>query len=268
MLIDWFTVGAQVVNFIILVWLMKRYLYQPILRAIDAREQQIADQIAGATTQRLEAERAKNDLLRKNEQFDQQREALLQKAMDDAGTVHHRLIEEARDAARALSEQHLTTLENESRNLNVAIIHRVEQEVFAIARKALMELAAANLEERVSAVFVQRLRELDGTAQLQITETFQRQRTPALVHSAFELSDAQRESISSAIHETFSTKLPVAFETLPNIICGIELLADGHKVAWSIADYLNSLERGVAELIHQHAEPQRPESTPIHEQHA
>ena len=42
MLIDGFTVGAQVLNFLILVWLMKRFLYQPILDAIDAREQRIA----------------------------------------------------------------------------------------------------------------------------------------------------------------------------------------------------------------------------------
>ena len=46
MLIDWFTVGAQVLNFLILVWLLKRFLYRPILHAIDAREQRIA-QVAG-----------------------------------------------------------------------------------------------------------------------------------------------------------------------------------------------------------------------------
>jgi len=38
MLIDWFTVVAQVINFLILVWLMKRFLYKPILNAIAARE--------------------------------------------------------------------------------------------------------------------------------------------------------------------------------------------------------------------------------------
>ena len=42
MLIDWFTVGAQALNFLILVWLMKRFLYKPILHAIDAREKRIA----------------------------------------------------------------------------------------------------------------------------------------------------------------------------------------------------------------------------------
>ena len=48
MLIDWFTVGAQAVNFIILVWLLKRFLYKPILNAIDAREKRIATELAAA----------------------------------------------------------------------------------------------------------------------------------------------------------------------------------------------------------------------------
>ena len=38
MLIDWFTVGAQALNFVILVWLLKHFLYKPILNAIDVRE--------------------------------------------------------------------------------------------------------------------------------------------------------------------------------------------------------------------------------------
>ena len=46
MLIDWFTVGAQAVNFLILVWLLKRFLYEPVLAAIDAREKKIAAELA------------------------------------------------------------------------------------------------------------------------------------------------------------------------------------------------------------------------------
>jgi F-type H+-transporting ATPase subunit b len=47
-LIDWFTVGAQALNFLILVWLLKRYLYRPVLAAIDAREKTLAKKIADA----------------------------------------------------------------------------------------------------------------------------------------------------------------------------------------------------------------------------
>ena len=48
MLIDWFTVCAQIVNFLVLVALLKHFLYGPILRAMDAREQTIAGRLAEA----------------------------------------------------------------------------------------------------------------------------------------------------------------------------------------------------------------------------
>ncbi len=62
MLIDWFTVAAQVINFLVLVWLLKRFLYQPIIDAIDAREKRIAAELADADAKKAEArqERAKS----------------------------------------------------------------------------------------------------------------------------------------------------------------------------------------------------------------
>ena len=45
MLINWFTVGAQVLNFIVLVWLLKRFLYGPVLNAIEAREKRVAAEL-------------------------------------------------------------------------------------------------------------------------------------------------------------------------------------------------------------------------------
>ena len=54
MKINWFTVIAQVINFLILVWLMKRYLYKPVLNAIDEREKKIAAQLADAEAKKAE----------------------------------------------------------------------------------------------------------------------------------------------------------------------------------------------------------------------
>lgn len=65
MLIDWFTVIAQVVNFLILVWLLKRFLYQPILNAIDAREQRVATELADADAKMNEAAKQRNEFQKK-----------------------------------------------------------------------------------------------------------------------------------------------------------------------------------------------------------
>src|SRR5580698_8311616 len=108
--IDWFTVVAQAINFLILVWLLKRFLYKPILDAIDERERGIAAQLAQAEATKAEAQRDRDDFRHKNEVFEQERVALLKKATDDAKAEGQRLLDEARkdaDALRAKREEAL-----------------------------------------------------------------------------------------------------------------------------------------------------------------
>jgi F-type H+-transporting ATPase subunit b len=249
MLIDWFTVLAQVLNFLILVWLMKRFLYKPILRAIDAREKRIAAELANADAKKGEALRERNEFKHKNEAFDKQRNELLNKATDEAQAERQRLLNEARDAAVALRMKRQEALRNEEHDLHQAISRRTQQEVFAIARKALTDLAETNLEERIADVFVRRLRELDGEKKAGLAESLKTASDPAVVRSAFDLTAEHRAAIQNVLNETFFAEVHVRFETTPNVISGIELTTDGQKVAWSIADYLASLEQGVAELL-------------------
>jgi len=96
MLIDWFTVGAQALNFLILMWLLKRYLYKPMLRAIDARERRIADELADAKAKKVEAQSECDEFRRKNADFDQQRAELLSLATEDAKVERQRLLDAAR----------------------------------------------------------------------------------------------------------------------------------------------------------------------------
>ena len=249
MLIDWFTVCAQAVNFLILVWLMKRYLYKPILAAIDAREKRIAAELADAVAKKAEAQKERDEFQRKNEEFDQQRAALLTKATDEAKAQGARLIDEAGKAADALSAKRQEALKSEAHNLDQAIARRTSQEVFAITRKALADLANTTLEERMGEVFTRRLRQLNGGGKTCIAEALKTSPDPAVVRSTFEVPPEQRAAIQNSLNETFSAEVRVRFETAPDLVSGIELTTNGEKVAWSIADYLTSMEKGVAELI-------------------
>jgi F-type H+-transporting ATPase subunit b len=266
MLIDWFTVGAQALNFLILVWLLKRFLYQPILSAIDAREKRIAAELADADTKRAEAQKEREEFRHRNEEFDQQRAALLSKATAEASTERQRLLDEARQAADALSTRRHETLRDDAHNLNQAIRRRTQQEVFAVARQALTDLATASLEERLSEVFRRRLRAMAAKDKAEFGNTLKAAPDPAVVRSAFDLPAEQRAAIQNALNETFSAEIRVRFETAPDLVSGIELTANGQKVGWSIAGYLASLEKDVEDLLKQKEEPERkPDATTEHE---
>ncbi|AKB74397.1 ATP synthase B chain [Methanosarcina lacustris Z-7289] len=249
MLIDWFTVIAQVLNFLILVWLLKRFLYKPILNAVDAREKKVADELADADAKEAEAQKEKEDFRRKNEEFDQQHTVLLSRAKDDAKAERQRLLEEARQEASDLRSKQQETLRNDKQNLNQAISRRAQQEVFAIARKVLQDLAGTSLEEHTVDAFAQRLLKLEGTEKEQLASALGASSNPVLVRTAFELPKAQRDLVQKTIKETLGIEIQARFETVPDLVSGIELTANGQKVAWSIADYLSSLEKSVDELL-------------------
>ena len=267
MLIDWFTIIAQVVNFLILVWLLKRLLYKPILHAIDERERRIAKELADAESTKSEAVKEREKFHKKNEEFDRHRDELLSKAKGEVKEERQRLLDEARQAADALRAKGQDALKREQQGLNDEITRRTRSEVFAIARKTLTDLAGTTLEERMSEAFRRRLGELNNDAKQGFAKVLKTSSDPALVRSAFELPSEQRAAIQHALNETFSTEIQVRFEAAPEVISGIELTANGRKVAWSIADYLASLEKSVDELLKEKDKPQakteaRPEAKP------
>ena len=256
MLFDWFTVGAQALNFLILLFLMWRFLYKPILHAIDEREKRIAAELADADAKRAEAQKERDEYQHKNEELDQQRAALLSQATEEAKVERQRLLDEARQAADTLSAKRQETQRNDAHNLNQAIGRRTQQEVFAIARKALTDLATTSLEERLGEVFTRRLREMESQARAGLAEALKTATDPALVRSAFDLPAEQRAAIQNAINETFSADIRLRFETAPDLVSGIEFTTNGLKVGWSIADYLESLEKAVGELLKEKDKPE------------
>ena len=105
---------------------------------------------------------------------------------------------------------------------------------------------------------MRRLREMDDKAKAGLTEALKTTSAsePALVRSGGNLPAEQRAAIQKAVNETFSADIDLRFMTAPDLIGGIELTANGQKVAWSIADYLASLEKGVNELLQAKDEPE------------
>lgn len=251
MLIDWFTVGAQLLNFGILVWLMKRFLYQPVLDAIAAREQKIADELADAATTRVEAKKQQDEFQQKNQDFDERRAELLRDARQAAKAERERLQLEAREAADAASAQRDKALLTDAQHLHAEITRQTQQQVFDISRRVLGDLAGIGLEQRVCEVFIQRLLALEGPALATLGSalTAVSDAETTLVRSAFELPAPQQAAIQSALDAAFGQPIPLKFETAPELVSGIELSAQGQKLAWSMADYLDALSSSLEERL-------------------
>ena len=249
MLIDWFTVAAQAVNFLVLVWLLKRFLYKPVLAAIDEREKRIAAQLLDAEKKKAEALKEQTDFQHKNEEFDQQRVGLMSEATKAAKTERDKLMEASRKDADELRSKLEKGVHEELENLNKKIGTLAQQEVFSIARKTLSDLAGVSLEQRMTDIFIQRLQGMNDKQRGELKANLQDSSKIALIRSAFDLTPEQRKAVEDVIRPLLNTGTEFTFDTKPELISGIELAVNGQKIAWSIKDYLTSLTNSVAAVL-------------------
>ena len=221
--INWFTVIAQVINFLILVWLLKKFLYKPILNAIDEREKKITDKLKDADTQKAAAQKEQDDFKKKNEDFDQQKKALMDKAVADANTQKQQLMDAAKTEADNLRSNMEKAAKEKQKNDNNEISEKIHQQVFAITKTALTEIASVSLEEQSANTFNKHLNELKDDEKKQFIDAFKANSNAILVRSAFELPAKQRGEINDAVNVILSADTHLQFKTAPEIISGIEL---------------------------------------------
>lgn len=230
--IDWFTVVAQALNFLVLMWLLKRFLYQPVLNAIAAREKHIEDQLSSARVTETRARKEFESFRQKNATFDQQQADRSNAARADADALRNKRLKEAQDAADTLSSHRKAALQTELDDLGNTILVQTKERVFAVAAKVLADLADTSLEERMIAVFLLNLQLFNKQDHsLQSSDM-------AVIASAFELSHAQKKALKDEIRAEALT-----FRVVPQLLSGVELLVNGHKLAWSIRDYLGQIEQ-------------------------
>jgi F-type H+-transporting ATPase subunit b len=249
MLIEWFTVAAQAINFLILVWLLKRFLYKPVLTAIDAREKRIADQLQEAAKKKADALKEQAEYQQKNKELDQQRVALLADATSAAKAEREKLIASARKDAEALQTKLEKASYDELESLKGKVGRFVQKEVLSLARKALADLSGIILEDRITDVFIRRLNEMSDKQRSELKQTLIASAKCPVVRSAFDLPELKKAAVETALKPLVGENTKVDFETKPDLIGGIELVSNGQKIAWSISDYLGDLAAGLDDLV-------------------
>jgi F-type H+-transporting ATPase subunit b len=148
-LINWFTVSAQIVNFLVLVYLLKRFLYKPIVKAMDERDRRIASRLEEAE-QREEAARQEQDQYHeKNKEIHSQREILLSQIKEDVETQRKELVSEARHQVDGLRTNWYHALEREKEAFLQDLRERTGKHICDIARRALKDLSNVELEQHM-----------------------------------------------------------------------------------------------------------------------
>jgi F-type H+-transporting ATPase subunit b len=248
-LIDWFTVIAQIVNFLVLVYLLKRFLYKPIIKAMDGRERRIAGRLEEADKREKEARQELEQYEQRNRELDSQREALVSQMKEDVESERKERVSKARHQVDAIRTNWYEAVEREKESFLQDLRERTGKHTYAVARRALKDLANVELEQHIVRVFIERLRNLDEAERRALKESVQKSKREVTVISAFEIFQEASQDIAQVLREYLSDPVDLRFETSPDVVCGIELRVQGRKIAWSVPDYLDGLETTFAKVL-------------------
>jgi F-type H+-transporting ATPase subunit b len=248
-LIDWFTVIAQIVNFVVLILLLKYFLYDRIIEAMDRREETIRSRLEEAGSKREEAEQEAESYRRKNEEIDHQRSEMLSQARQEAEDERKLLTKKAREEVEETRQRWHESVEKEKSAFLRDLRQLAANQVYAISRRALGDLVDAELEQRLVEVFLSEMHEMPKEKIHTMAEAIQKQGNTATLKSRFELPAQLRRKITEAVRRSLSEDADIAYETVSDMILGIELKSGGEKVAWSLESYLNNLEQRAREAL-------------------
>ncbi|WP_375261743.1 F0F1 ATP synthase subunit B [Palleronia sp.] len=236
MSIDWITVGAQIANFLVLVWLLKRFLYRPILDGIEARETEIARRMGAAEEVRIQGEKTKAEFESRVAGLDADRERIRSEVRAAAEAERAVLIAEACERSRREAEASRADRETASRRFAEDLQIRGAGALLALTRKALADLADDDLEQRIVRHAVHRI-----PSMLERASGIEGGAGRIVVTTQSPLPEALQKQLLDKLAE-MDVHAPVSFRTDPAQSPGLSLRIGGTELGWTVGDYLDGLK--------------------------
>jgi len=233
--IDWLTVTAQLLNFLILVFMLRHFLYRPLLDVMAKRESVINDRLKHADHQASAAQQSQQHYQSLADDLSQKKDDLLRSARQQADNERQQLTEHARQDIAALKVRWQADFDAEKKDFIGDLCQQCGLSVLRVARRALSDLTDITLEQQLVTVFSERLGNLSAADRETIHAAAAH---PAEVTSSFIMDENQRHQICRSLGDA-----AVQFTVDPAMLFGIELVNNGEKVSWSISDYFDQLEQ-------------------------
>ncbi len=249
MLIDWFTVFAQIINFLILIWLLRKFLYGPVIAAMDRREEKVASRFKEAGDMRDKAVKEIELYRQKSQELANKKEEMLSEVMEEAERLRKELTGKAREEAGELRNRWRDAIKEEKDSFLKELKKRAGKQVYAIARRVLADLSDSDLEQRISSVFIKQIEGLDKVKRKKLADAVGQSGCTIIVSSSFELAVNLKRQITRTVHDQLQNNIDVNYETSPHIICGIELKVSGYVLGWNLGDYLKNLEEELSRAL-------------------
>ena len=220
---DWTTFILEIINFLILVWILKRFLYRPVLGVVARRRAGIEKMLADARRIEAEAGELRQQNERRIAQWEEEKEAAQARLREELAEERERLmaaleasIAEERERRRVLDERH-------QRDFERAIEERGIAQGAAFSARLLARLATPELEARLYALLLEDLRNLRAEDKQAVADAAAAPGLQLKIQSAFVLDAGMRAELARALAEATGKALPVEYRENPELLAGFRV---------------------------------------------
>jgi len=240
--IDLFTFAAQVVNFLILVLLLKRFLFDRVAAVMDERAKRTNEALAAAETARKKAEAEASSARALRAEIEADRDRILSEARELAAARLRVAFEEARASGEEERRAWRADLAARKEGFYASLGEGTVAWLGELARKALVDLADEDLESRVVKVFVARFEALDDEAIRNMRSSMESDDSKITITSSFAMRDGDQVEIGELARRRLSWTGVIDYQVDSGEGVGLALVAGGFKVAWRVSEYLRDVD--------------------------
>jgi F-type H+-transporting ATPase subunit b len=236
--LSWTTFILEGINFLVLVWLLKRLFYAPIKRAIEARRAAVKKTLQDAESARRDTEDLKSKYqgrLREWEEEKEHQREEFRKELNEERTQQLKLIEMtvATEREKAEAQEEKKAAERRASEEKEAMKQALE-----FMSRLLSEVASPELERKIVDLVISRVSA--APAEDLRMNGLQSGDHPAVVQvrSAYSLTERQSDALSAALKHRVGTEVPIVFDVNQKLLAGLEIAVGSYVLRANLRDEL------------------------------
>lgn len=221
--VNWSTFFMEIVNFLILVWILKRFLYKPVMEAIAARRSGIEQDMQAAHRKDQEAQTLKSQYEHRMEDWEKEKQAAREQLHDEIEQERQRLqaqlqadIEQEREKAHAIATQQQ---QEQQRHYQQQAL----QNSVRFTSKLLGEVASAELEARLLDKLLIQLQAMPANQRQHLSQALNAHEVTAQVLTAFPLEESLRKKLQQALQDLSEQPVHCEYKQDKNLLAGARI---------------------------------------------
>jgi F-type H+-transporting ATPase subunit b len=238
MAFDWSTFVLEMINFLALVWILKRFLYQPVLATLAARRVGVERTLLEAQEKENNASALKTQYESRLADWEQEKTVARTRFIAEMDAERQRQIESLNKELLIERERNTAQENHRQEALKRELVAESNLQARQFASKLLAKLAGPELESRLIALFIDEIKELQDE-QIRLIKIGLGDKVNGLVISAYQLSDEQKKKISGAIDDQLEIRNQLEFIQDQNLLAGLRISLGAWQLDLSLAGELS-----------------------------